>query len=754
MTITKQIKLNLQNPGNPAIVHAKQGDKDSRILEITLYDGVTAYEIPAGATVQIEGTKPDKTSFMYGGTIADGVVSVTLKPQVLTVAGIVPVDIVLYSGTQRLSSFRMDIIVQKKSFDDEATPSEDYIEPFSELVDELMRVKGAPLVANTAAGMTDTERIYVYTGSETGYVNGNWYYYDGSSWQVGGVYNSQGIGEAYQQEVAQMVKQSAVASESDSVPYLYRPTPNPSAILADEEIVGGTVAFNQPAKNTLPPTDRNGITFAGASDGFTVNGTTSTGTNAAGWFGIGAGFWSGKSGHKVYVANKLISGTASASTNFTVDDAAGTSSQVPLGGEKIYPISATPGRCSWYAAGGTVFTNAKMLVQVIDLTAMFGSTIADYLYTLESGTAGTGVAKLREWGFLSKPYFAYDAGSLVSVNTEGKEVVGFNLFDKSTVSAGYINDGTGNLTPNANARATDYIDVIPGVSYFIDSDQTEGAWGAWYDADKNYISGIVYYTADRTDALKTKTAPTNAHFMRLTVVYNSNGNIDTFCVSVANPATNHVRVPYRQPITYPTTPTDLNGIFKLDANNNLYSDGDRYKADGTITRKYGVVDLGTLTWQASSSTENGYYATTNAYALGNQTKMVCQKYAFGGAVNDNYYAEKTIKCFARANNTYPPEIYVQDSAYSTAAAFKTAMNGVYLCYELATPTTDTADPYPETQIVGKGGTEEWIDGRAVPVPVGHRTTYYIGVPDTPAANGTYHLTATVASGKTSMGWSS
>lgn len=49
---------------------------------------------------------------------------------------------------------------------------------------------GAPLVANTVAKMEDTSKIYVYTGSETGYTAGNWYYYNGSAWTSGGVYNS------------------------------------------------------------------------------------------------------------------------------------------------------------------------------------------------------------------------------------------------------------------------------------------------------------------------------------------------------------------------------------------------------------------------------------------------------------------------------------------------------------------------------------------------------------------------------------
>lgn len=49
---------------------------------------------------------------------------------------------------------------------------------------------GTPLKASTAAAMTDTSRIYVYTGNQSGYINGNWYYYNNGTWVSGGVYNS------------------------------------------------------------------------------------------------------------------------------------------------------------------------------------------------------------------------------------------------------------------------------------------------------------------------------------------------------------------------------------------------------------------------------------------------------------------------------------------------------------------------------------------------------------------------------------
>lgn len=47
-----------------------------------------------------------------------------------------------------------------------------------------------PVVVTAAADMTDTSQIYIYEGSEAGYVNGNWYYYNGVSWVSGGTYGT------------------------------------------------------------------------------------------------------------------------------------------------------------------------------------------------------------------------------------------------------------------------------------------------------------------------------------------------------------------------------------------------------------------------------------------------------------------------------------------------------------------------------------------------------------------------------------
>lgn len=41
--------------------------------------------------------------------------------------------------------------------------------------------------------MTDLTRPYVYVGEESGMNVNHWYWYDGETWQDGGIYNSQGV---------------------------------------------------------------------------------------------------------------------------------------------------------------------------------------------------------------------------------------------------------------------------------------------------------------------------------------------------------------------------------------------------------------------------------------------------------------------------------------------------------------------------------------------------------------------------------
>ena len=54
---------------------------------------------------------------------------------------------------------------------------------------------GAPQAVSLVANMTDHTKNYVYTGSESGYTVGNWYYWNGTAWTSGGTYQSTGIAD-------------------------------------------------------------------------------------------------------------------------------------------------------------------------------------------------------------------------------------------------------------------------------------------------------------------------------------------------------------------------------------------------------------------------------------------------------------------------------------------------------------------------------------------------------------------------------
>lgn len=61
---------------------------------------------------------------------------------------------------------------------------------FTDLANSVAAMVGTPLVASNTSQMTDHTKIYVYTGSQSGYTYGHWYYWNGSAWTDGGAYTT------------------------------------------------------------------------------------------------------------------------------------------------------------------------------------------------------------------------------------------------------------------------------------------------------------------------------------------------------------------------------------------------------------------------------------------------------------------------------------------------------------------------------------------------------------------------------------
>lgn len=109
---------------------------------------------------------------------------------------------------------------------------------------------------------------------------------------------------------------------------------------------------------------------------------------------------------------------------------------------------------------------------------------------------------------------------------------------------------------------------------------------------------------------------------------------------------------------------------------------------GEVTVTHGIVDLGTLTWIYESANTR-FAATLSNMAYAESTTALpdfkCSQYAPVSIVDFNNGADKAI----RGNESGARDIRIRDTAYTDAATFKTAMSGVQLCYELATPVTLT-----------------------------------------------------------------
>lgn len=113
MRITTKINIDLQRPAHPAVINAVQGDKNSRCLEVSLYSGGSAWQIPGDVTVAMRYCKSDKTKGYYD-TMPDGssawqvsgnVISILLAPQMLTVAGPVFAQLEMIQGAVLLATY-------------------------------------------------------------------------------------------------------------------------------------------------------------------------------------------------------------------------------------------------------------------------------------------------------------------------------------------------------------------------------------------------------------------------------------------------------------------------------------------------------------------------------------------------------------------------------------------------------------------------------------------------------------------------
>ena len=142
---------------------------------------------------------------------------------------------------------------------------------------------------------------------------------------------------------------------------------------------------------------------------------------------------------------------------------------------------------------------------------------------------------------------------------------------------------------------------------------------------------------------------------------------------------------------------------KINLNQAVYG-GELEAVSGSLKITYAVVDMGSITWISGNG---GFYANMSTISDAPKAafKGVSSSYKYGGAYNVCQNNQ-----FGYIFNSVP---FVKDSRYTDAAAFKEAVEGVQLVYELDSPVTVQVDP---TEIYTFGGKNQiWSESDNVAV---------------------------------------
>ena len=177
-------KLDITPGGIPLVIHISQYDVGLREYTFQPYTSVGEFEYVAGATVTLEATKPDGFAVIHECSyFSDGRITYILQDQLAAKPGKVWSKIVIHDDENILGTGTIIWIVDEAGVRDDAIISDSDMSG-------IIRLIGTPIAVTSAANMTNTNKIYLYMGSEAGYNNGSWYYYDGSAWVSGGAYGS------------------------------------------------------------------------------------------------------------------------------------------------------------------------------------------------------------------------------------------------------------------------------------------------------------------------------------------------------------------------------------------------------------------------------------------------------------------------------------------------------------------------------------------------------------------------------------
>ena len=266
-------------------------------------------------------------------------------------------------------------------------------------------------------------------------------------------------------------------------------------------------------------------------------------------------------------------------------------------------------------------------------------------------------------------YYAYNSGSLLNFNGTGIKTTEKNLMNADDVQVGKAWNNASN-----SARATTFISVQPNTQYTLSYQSLNGLEQV-FAAQINSIGGS---TVGNVSFSNNKSVFTTASDCYYIAVQGNKTNITkadyvgcNFQLELGSSATSY------EPYTSSTLSLPISTYFPTGMKNagSVY---DELTPTRAITR-IGAVDLGSLDWLYNSSQARFYVGILE---MKNNAKLKCAMYETV-EWNDGNGSNMGMYCSISS-----PIVSFWNSSYSDPDVFKSAMSGVYLFYELATPVVE------------------------------------------------------------------
>lgn len=330
---------------------------------------------------------------------------------------------------------------------------------------------------------------------------------------------------------------------------------------------------------------------------------------------------------------------------------------------------------------------------IIDLTLMFGA-----------GNEPSTVEEFEEWltnNVGLQDYYEYSEPTMLSADANSLETIGFNQWDEEW-ERGYYDSGgtavigTGNHTKNVNP-----IKVIPNQTYYFKTPISIFVY--IYDEDMNLVQGTIHILNN------TLVIPSDGHYINFYIYSKTSYTKGTLNINLSWSGIRNGEYEDYWKRTYPINVSQLTSNGTVIFPNGMNRVGNVYdeiiSVDGVTKaiKRIGSVDLGTRDYL--------YQEPTDTYPKGFFRTTIPNK---KGGLNfiDSKYAKKSLSGWGADKQILPSPsnttIWIEDSAYTDAATFKAAMDGVMLYYELATPIEYEIDNFemPLAYKVDDFGTEE------------------------------------------------